>query len=119
MQKCFDEGGHQKASSKSTPCFAFNANRNAVLRGGAPAETRAESIEIERIWARDRLGAVVPSQGRARWLAAARRTARGPWFVREGARRHEDRDRCDFGFHETMTVLAKLCRLGVSHWVAA
>ena len=62
----------------------------------SPAETSSESIEIGRLRARDRLGAVVPSEGRARWLAAARRTAGGPGFVREGARRHGDENVCSF-----------------------
>ena len=58
----------------------------------SPAETSSESIEIGRLRARDRLGAVARSEGRARRLAAARRAARGTGFVRWAPRRDLRRD---------------------------
>ena len=54
----------------------------------ASAEASSESIDGVGFRCPNRLGAVVPSQERARWLAAARRTAGGAACVWEGARRH-------------------------------
>ena len=58
----------------------------------APAETSSESIEMGRFRARERLGAVARSEGRARRLAAARRASRGTGFVTWAPRRglHSD-----------------------------
>ena len=62
----------------------------------SPAETSSESIDIGRLRARDRLGAVVPSEGRARLPPDARGAARGDWMGWEGARRHGDENVCSF-----------------------
>ena len=58
----------------------------------APAETSPESIEMGCFRARERLGAVVRSEGRARRLAAARRAARDTGFVRWAPRGGLHRD---------------------------
>ena len=80
----------------------------------SPAETSSESIEIGRLRARDRLGAVVPSEGRARLPPDARGAARGDWMGWEGARTHEDRKVADSGRHVTVTLLGHLCSLASS-----
>ena len=77
----------------------------------SPAETSSESIEIGRLRARDRLGAVVPSEGRARLPPDARGAARGDWMGWEGARTHEDRKVVDFGFNEIVVTVKLLGHL--------